>query len=61
MNQNNTKDSRYIAVLYNTIVHKAEQLERQNSSQHLHSRTTAYTSPLIIERKMTAIYREHTA
>ena len=42
----NTIDSRFIAVIYNMIVHTAPQLQRQNFSQTLHSRMTPHTSPL---------------
>ena len=39
-------DYRYIAVIYNTIVHKAQQLQWQELSQTLHSRTTPHIVPL---------------
>ena len=39
-----TKDSRYIAVIYNTIVHEWQQLRWYNFTQTLHSRTTHHSS-----------------
>ena len=60
-----TIDSRYIAVIYDTIGHTAQQLQWSD----LHSRTTAHTSPYgramgclswDTRRKMIAIYWEHT-
>ena len=41
----NTVDSRYIEVIYSTILHTEQQLQRYNFGQTLHSRTTPHTSP----------------
>ena len=41
-----TLDSRYIAVIYNTIVHTTQQSQWYNFGQTLHSGTTPHTSPL---------------
>ena len=41
----NTIDSRYIAVIYNTIINTGQQLQWYNFGQTLRSRTTPHTSP----------------
>ena len=41
-----TTDSRYIVVIYNTIMHTAQKLQCQNLGQTLHLRMTPHTSPL---------------
>ena len=41
-----TIDSRYIAVIYNTIVHTAKPLQWQNFSHTLQTQNTPHTSPL---------------
>ena len=45
-NFKDTIDSRYITVIYNTIVQAARQLQWQNFCQTLHSWTTPHTSSL---------------
>ena len=57
---------RYIAVIYNSVTHKEQQLQWYKFDQTIHSRTTPHTSPSRclswnLQRNMTAIYRERTA
>ena len=41
-------DDRYIAVIYNMIMHTAQKLQRQNLGQTLFSRTTPHSSPVFL-------------
>ena len=43
-----TTDSRYIAVLHNTILHIEHQLQQYNFGQSLHSWMTSYNSPSLV-------------